>query len=364
MLQRLRSVVAALVGRRRFEAGMADELRFHIQAYAEDLERAGVPPEEAARRARLEFGSLDNVKDDCRESRGLRVFDDLGRDLRHAVRLLVRTPAFTVSAAATIALCLGANLAIFAFVDAILLRPLPFPHADRLVRVYNSYPKAGVMDDGASVTNYYERRGRIPALSSLAIYRPASASVGEPGATERVGVLRVSTGFFATLGVGPAMGRAFTDAEMTPGADRVAVVTDAYWRRRLDADPDAIGRTIRVNGVPMTVVGVLPPSFRFLSSDARLYVPLSSQPGQRLPAERHSGSSTNMVARLAPGAAIADAETELAAAERRRWPTATPARRSSPSPASTPWSCRCTAITSRPCGRRWSCCRRARSSCS
>ena len=178
MFQRLRSILAALAGRRRFEAGMADELRFHLEQYAEELTRAGVPAEEAARRARLEFGSLDNVKDDCREARGLRLFDDLGRDLRHAVRLLVRTPAFTVSAAATIALCLAANLAIFAFVDAILLRPLPFPHSDRLVRVYNTYPKAGVTDDGASVTNYYERRDgsrRCRRWRSTARPAPSSA---------------------------------------------------------------------------------------------------------------------------------------------------------------------------------------------
>jgi predicted permease len=313
VLTRLRSIVAALGGRRRFEAGMAEELRFHLEQHIDDLRRAGLSPEEAARRARLEFGNLDNVKDDCREARGLRVFDDLSRDLRHAVRLLTRTPVFTASALATIALCLGANLAIFAFVDSILLRPLPFPESERLVRVFNSYPKAGVMDDGASVTNYYERRGRIPAFVSLAIYRPASAIVGEPGATEREAVLRVSPDFFATLGVRPAMGHGFTDGEMMPGADRVVVLTDGYWRRRLNADPGVVGRAIRVNGAPLTIVGVLPPAFRFLSSEARLYVPLSSAPGQRGPAERHSGSSTEMVARLAPGATIAGAEAELAA---------------------------------------------------
>jgi len=313
VLQRLRSIVVALAGRRRFEADMAEELRFHLDRYVEELRRAGVPPEEAARRARREFGNLDNVKDDCREARGLRVFDDLVRDLRHAIRRLARTPAFTASAVATIALCLGANLAIFAFVDQILLRPLPFPQPDRLVRVFNSYPKAGVMDDGASVTNYYERRGRIPALPAMAIYRRASAIVGESGATEREVVLRVSADFFATLGVGPAMGRAFADREMTPGADHVVIVTDAYWRRRLNADPAAIGCTIRIDGEPMTLVGVLPPPFRFLSSDARLYVPLSSRPDERGPAGRHSGSSTNMVARLRPGAMVGDAEAELAA---------------------------------------------------
>ena len=123
---------------------MAEEMRFHIEQYTEDLVRSGVPPAEAARRARMEFGSVDNVKEDCREARGLRLFDELHQDLRYAVRLLRKTPGFTATALATLALCLGANLTIFAVVDSVLLRPLPFPDADRLVSVYNTYPKAGV----------------------------------------------------------------------------------------------------------------------------------------------------------------------------------------------------------------------------
>src|SRR6202049_3395632 len=110
-------------------------------------------------------------------------------DLRYALRQLRKTPAFTVTALATIAICLGANLAIFAVIDSVLLRPLPFPQPDQLVTIYNTYPKAGVENDGSSITNYYERRGNIPAFSSLSLYAEGPEVVGDPGSTEQMQVL-------------------------------------------------------------------------------------------------------------------------------------------------------------------------------
>ncbi|MFN2623697.1 MAG: ABC transporter permease, partial [Chthoniobacterales bacterium] len=127
-------------------------------------------------------------------------------DLRYAFRQLRKAPGFTATALATIAICLGANLAIFAVINSILLRPLPFPNADRLVTIYNTYPKAGVQNDGSSITNYYERRGNVPALSHVSIFRYGTAIIGDAGTTERTDVLRVSPEFFATLGVSPGMG--------------------------------------------------------------------------------------------------------------------------------------------------------------
>src|SRR3954462_10835616 len=122
-------------------------------------------------------------------------------DIRFALRQLRKAPGFTVTALATVAICLGANVAIFAVINSILLRPLPFPKADRLVTIYNTYPKAGVENDGSSITNYYERRGNLPAFSSLSIYSYDTWSVGEIGSTEQEEVLRVSPDFFTTLGV-------------------------------------------------------------------------------------------------------------------------------------------------------------------
>lgn len=232
-------------------------------------------------------------------------------DLRYAFRMLVKSPGFTATAVATVAICLGSNLAIFAVINSILLRPLPFPDAERLVTIYNTYPRAGVENDGATVTNYYERRGNIPAFSSLsiALYRPEP--VGEPGSTEQERVMRVSAEFFGTLGVGPAIGRQFNEADMANNA-AVVIVTDGFWRQRLDSDPNVLGRDLRVNGIPRKIIGVLPPDYRFLSSDARLYVAYKTGGEQRGPAARHSGGGAiQMIARLKPGATIAEAQSQI-----------------------------------------------------
>jgi predicted permease len=312
MFPRLRSVFRAVKSRRDFENGMAEELRFHVEQYAGDLIRSGVSREEALRRARIELGGLNSVKDECREARGLHLFDEIKRDLRYAVRLLRKAPAFTITALLTVALCLGANLTIFAVVDAILVRPLPFPEADRLVTIFNTYPKAGVERDGSSITNYYERRGAFPAFSSLSIYAYGTAIVGEPGSTVRDHITRVSPEFFTTVAVGPTIGRVFTDAEMTDQTDHVVILTDSYWRQHFNADPHVIGRTVWMDSIPRTVVGVLPPRFRFLSSRSQLYLPLSSSPENRLPRQRHSGGNvTQMIARLKPGETLAQAQLQI-----------------------------------------------------
>ncbi len=310
MLAHLLSTLRTLRHRGRLEDEMASEMRFHIEQYTADLVSSGASPEEAARRARREFGNLDVIQEDCRRARGVLLFDELHQDLRYAFRVMRRAPGFTATALATLALCLGANLTIFAVVDSVLLRPLPFPAADRLVSVYNTYPKAGVPNDGCSLANYYERRGQIPAFSGLAVYRDATAVVGETGTTEQVPVSRVSPDFFATLGLGPVTGRVFTEAETAAGKNGAAILTDGYWRQRLGADPRVLGRDIRVNGISRTVVGILPPGFSFLSSQAQIYMPLASSPDERAPRRRHSGTA-RMVARLRPGATLSQAQAQI-----------------------------------------------------
>jgi predicted permease len=235
-------------------------------------------------------------------------------DLRFALRQLRKAPAFTLTALATVAICLGANLAIFAVINSILLRPLPFPESDRLVTIFNTYPKAGVENDGSSITNYYERRGNIPAFSSLSIfYRSGTEVVGEPGSTEQTEIMRISPEFFTTLGVGPVMGRSFNEAEADVAKNNgVAIVTDAYWLQRLNSDPNVLGRDIRVNTMPRKIVGVLPPDFRFLSSEARIFLPIRTRLEERTPKRRHSGGGgTHMIARLKPGATITDAQAQI-----------------------------------------------------
>ena len=231
--------------------------------------------------------------------------------LHFALRQLRKAPVFTVTAIVTVAICLGANLAIFAVINSILLRPLPFPQSDRLVTIFNTYPKAGVENDGSSITNYYERRGNIPAFESLSMYMERAETVGDPGSMQQEEIVRISPEFFTTLGVNPVIGRNFTDEE-TATTKNVIILTDAFWRQRFNADPNILGRDTRINGIPRKIVGVLPPAFRFLSSEARVFLPIKSGMEERGPKARHSGGGeTRMIARLKPGATIAEAQAQI-----------------------------------------------------
>ena len=260
---RIQSVLRVLKTRHDFEAQMSEELQFHIQQYSEDLIRSAYRGRKRTPRSyrvrwpqwypgRLPAGARPST---------VRRTAQAGPSCRAPAQ---QNPQFTATALVTLAVCLGANLTIFAVIDSILLRPLPFPHADRLVTVYNTYPKAGVDRDGSSITNYYERRGRIPAFTSLALFSEDTAVVGDVGSTERAHIAKVSPEFFATLESGPVLGRSLREDETSDQTDKVVILTDAYWRANLNATPDVLDRRIRVDGVPYTVIGVLPPDFRFL----------------------------------------------------------------------------------------------------
>jgi predicted permease len=231
-------------------------------------------------------------------------------DIGVALRRLRNNPGFSAVAVLTLALCIGANLAIFAVVDAILLKPLPFPEPDRLVTVFNCYPGAGVERSAASYPNYFERREAIKAFSSVSLWQDGSTTVGGEGTPQRVPIGRITPDFFATLGVPLAMGHAFTDADLTYQTDMVAILTDGFWRSRFNADPLVLGRKFLNDGLSITVVGVLPRGFQFLSSRAEFFRPASQDPKDRLPIQRHS-NNYNMIARLAPGATLAEAQAQL-----------------------------------------------------
>jgi predicted permease len=303
----------ALTNQRDADQDTADEVAHFLEQATADHVARGLSSAAARRAARLEVGNVTNIREMLRDAGWENVVRTalLTANLKVALRGFRRAPGFTFSALFTLAICLGANLTVFAVLDSVVLRALPFPNADRLVAVYNTYPNAGVDRDGSSITNYYERRDHIPAFSNVALYRPGSAVVGEPAVTERTDVIQVTSDFFATLGVSPRLGRAFSETEMDAGRGDVAILTESYWRDRFGADTAVVGRNIRINGTPRTVVGVLPRSFSFLSSTARIVLPLVSSTEQRGPSERHSGSNTEMIARVRPGATIAEAQAQI-----------------------------------------------------
>src|SRR5918996_1015675 len=213
MFARLRSLVDALGRRRRFEDGLREELNFHLAAYAEDLERAGVPRDEALRRARMEFGAGDAIKDDCREARGLRLFDELSQDIRYAARLMIKTPAFTLAAVLSLALGIGANTAIFTLIDAVVLRAVAVTNPQELY-----YLAHGRGTNVSAMSNYplMERYVNAPGFTGIAAYQgPQPFKVSEPTGVSIVSGQFATRHYHALLGVPMLMGRGFV-----PGPDR------------------------------------------------------------------------------------------------------------------------------------------------
>lgn len=243
--------------------------------------------------------------------------DTLLQDLRFAVRLLWKDKTFTVTAVATLAICLGANTAIFGIVNSVLLRPVRVPEPERLVLMYNSYPNAGVTDGGSSgVPDYYDRLRQTNVFEELALYNDRGRTIGAAGNPERVSAMQVTPSLFRLLRIPPARGRMFTDAEGEIGSEKKVILSHALWQRLFGGNDQAIGQDLRIDGEPFMVVGVMPPAFRFISPDVRLWIPAAFTPEQKSDESRHS-NNWNMIGRLKPDAGLAQAQSQIDALNAR-----------------------------------------------
>ena len=236
--------------------------------------------------------------------------ENLIKDVRYAVKLLIKQRSFTAAALLTLALCIGANTAMFSVVRSVLLKPLPFRDADAIVYMTNSYPGAGMPRASSSVPDYYDRLTRTTVFSHLAMVQTRGMTVGEPGRPERITGLAVTPSFFPLLYSEAAMGRTFTPEEGEPGAARVALISHGYWQEQFAGARDVLGRTVRINEVPYEIVGVMPRGFAFHEPDARVWVPLVFTPEMRADDRRHN-NSWEMIGRLRPGVTVAQAQREL-----------------------------------------------------
>ena len=237
-------------------------------------------------------------------------------DLRHAFRQLAKTPGFTAIAVLTLALCIGANSAIFSVVHAILLKPYPWPDSERLIYVYNTYPKMGLANAGVSIPDYLDRRDGVRGFADSAIYHGDSFNLGGTSEPERIVALTASHSLFSTLQTGAALGRVLTDDDAKPGSPNVVVLSHALWKNRFGADRAIIGRTIRLDSEPVTVVGVMPETFYFPTPRVQAWVPFVFTPAQRADSERGTEFST-MIARLKPGASLTAVQRDLATIQTR-----------------------------------------------
>jgi putative ABC transport system permease protein len=234
------------------------------------------------------------------------------QDLRYALRSLRKQPIFTLVAVLTLTLGIGANTAIFSLLYQVILRPLPFPEPSRLVYVWNMYAKGGPELSDVSIPDYLDRRSQAPAIEDAALFTPRDATLLAGGAPEQVVALAVTSSFFTTLRRGPALGRAFGEGDAVPGADTAVILTHAVWATRFSSDATIVGRTIRVNGEPREVVGVLAPDFELPRRDVALLMPFAFTPAQMSDQERGNEFS-EMIARLRPGATVAQLDTQMAA---------------------------------------------------
>jgi len=312
-LRRLRALLArlgaALGSRHADEARMAEEMRFHLEHLADRYVAEGVPPDEARRRAALAFGGVANHQDDAR--RALRVFalDEIARDLRVCLRRFRRAPVATLSIVATLALCIGATTGVFSIVNAVLLRDIPFATPDRLVWIASVRPDRN--DAPLSLPEFMEfgERARHVTLGAFANW---SASLATEGGAQRLQGMRMSARGFDVLGAPATAGRLLHAADDAAGADRAVVLSHAFWLRQFGGDTAAaLGTTLRLNGEPFTIVGVLPRYFPLPLRDVDVVVPLAPDRDPR----RHLHGSTNFLrvfGRLAESASPADAEQELA----------------------------------------------------
>jgi putative ABC transport system permease protein len=232
------------------------------------------------------------------------------QDIRYAIRTLRKQPVFTLVAVLTLTLGIGANTAIFSVLYQILLRPLPFPEADRLVFIWNSYPLTGLPQASVSIPDYIDRKTEAPAIEDATLFTMRSATLSEGGRPEQLRALAVTPSFFSTLRRQPMLGRGFTEDEAKPEADRYVILTNGLWNSRFASDRTIVGRDIRVNGVPHRVVGVLPADFRLPSRDVALLVPFAFTPVQ-MSDQGRGNEFSQMIARLKPGATTEQLDAQM-----------------------------------------------------
>jgi predicted permease len=310
---RLKVLWRALFHRREWERELEADLREHVEHRAADLKRRGLSAEEATRRARIEFGSAESYREQCREAHGLRWPGEFLQDLRYGWRMMKRNRAFTCIAVLTMALTIAVNTVVFGVIDGMLVRPLP---VDGSERIYSVARPSGTASQ--SFPNYRDIRDRNAVFESLFAYRFGAFGVELGERTERLWGYLVTENYFEGLRVRPVLGRFFTPQESRAiNASPWAVISYSCWQSRFAGDPNVAGRTIRINSFPYTILGVAPRGFRgteiFYSPE--IWIPAAMQPrieGNSL-LEARSSYTFWVAGRLKPRVTVAQANANLAA---------------------------------------------------
>ena len=296
------------LGRRReLDSGLDEEIRFHLEQQTAKNLCVGMTPDEARRRALVTFGALERAKEGARDQFRVALLEDSLRDLRYGWRALRRAPVFTIVATLTVALGIGAATSVFSVVNAVLIRPLPYPKPEALVAVWHRAPGFGMSDAPLSATHYFTYLEHNRTFSSFGVWASNNASVTGEGDPEELRVLQVSFGALDAIGVPPALGRWFSREDDLPAATDSVILAHDYWLRRFSGDPSVIGRLLTVNARPRIVIGVMPSGFRFVTDMPELILPLKfDRSGLFLGSFNYFG-----VARLRPRVSVEEANADL-----------------------------------------------------
>ncbi len=304
--------------RGRRDAELAREIEAHLEFESDEHKARGLSAQAARRQAYVKFGSPRRIREDEWESNTMMFIEGIWRDLKYAMRTLARTPAFTIAAVLVLALGIGANAALFTMVRSVLLKPLPFREPDRLIQLYEQSPNGARPYNYVAGGIYAAWKKQAPSVEQMAVYGTDSISLSADGGPlpESIRYAECEWNLFSMLGVTPELGRFFNPSDDRPDAAGTVVLTHSLWVRRYGADKGIVGRTIRLDAQPYTVIGVLPAWFHYPGLDTQLWAPIyhEKSPATMAQVDNHNYM---VVARLKPGATMAQALSEVDTAEKR-----------------------------------------------
>lgn len=304
-------------GKDQFRNDISEELKSHVDEITEANIKAGMSPDEARRQAVLRFGNVGALSDSCQSERRVFRLEETTKDLRFSVRILRRSPGFTIIAVLTLALGIGGTTAIFSVVNSVLLKPLPISDPDRTFIVWSVWK-----DDIGSVSagNYVDIREQSRTFEHMSASQISNFTLEDNETPERLAGARVTANYFSVFGVQPLLGRTFSESEDQPGNDSVVLLSEPVWRGRFNADPNILGRTIRLSSQTFTVIGVMPASFDPVTNHEQLWVPMAFTPERRAMHDEHSYL---IVGLLKPGVTMQQAQSEMdsiAKVQQERYP--------------------------------------------
>lgn len=306
IMHRLRS----LFRRSRAETDLQREMELHLDQLVKEAMASGASESEARVIARRQFGPVEKTREECRDTRRVGFIEDFMRDVRYALRMIRSKPGFSVPALLSLGLGIGANIAIFSVVNAVLIRPLPYPNPEKLVGVFNSAAFSGqvIREWPLSLELYAAYKENTRSFEEFGVWTSGTAAVTGVGGPEQVATVAMTHGVLRALGVRPYLGRWFSSADELRGAQKTVILSYNYWQRRFGGDEHVLGRLILIDFVSYQVVGIMPPSFEFLNRAPDVFLAESVVPG----APGSQDAECSGVARLKPGVSLVQADEDIA----------------------------------------------------